>query len=553
MKSVIIYIKRFFVSVASIIFVSTSHTFAQTDTSKTNLQLNQVEVVKTFEVILQDARKTNIRAVLPKQNSFAPTYTYDITILPIELKYPDPQIKPLAMDSDPPFKVNNGYITAGYGMRKNPEFSAGYHTAKKDTYDAGFHLGYQALDNNKKVPFQQYRDLTIDLYGHYMLKENMQLYGNVETSFKKRYLFHTDIGVDTLFTQDKSGRSINRYGVKAGIKNAEPTRFNFNYDFNLTIDNVSLINTIVSENGINFAFSGEKLFKKNTYLGVTSFYDYTTLNGPKNLNLSVAGLQPVLKTKYKNLIFQGGVDLLYSSDGNSSVFPEIYISYGVAGPALQIFASVEQDYFTNHFRNVTLRNPFLANNPDSLVNTVFQKYFAGLKGQYSFVTYQISAGFKDAKQMMFLLNQKTDVRYFNMVYGDADIVFVSGNLDFALTQNISFGGWLTQNVFKVKGITNPWHTPNIEGYAFGKAKLLANKLDLNAGLYFGSKVIFQNKENVVQKSNALYDFNLSATYHFTPKFSLYMQGINLLDNKFERWYGYPSVGINGVVGVSVVF
>ena len=140
-----------------------------------------------------------------------------------------------------------------------------------------------------------------------------------------------------------------------------------------------------------------------------------------------------------------------------------------------------------------------------------------------------------------------------MVYGDAKIAFVAGNVDFALTDVISLGGSITQNVFKLKDITNAWHTPNIEGSAYGLARLLNGKLELNANLYFGNKVLFLNKENLAENSNALFDMNIGAQYSVSKKFSLFIKGINLLDNKFERWYGYQSVGINGLAGIRIIF
>jgi hypothetical protein len=127
----------------------------------------------------------------------------------------------------------------------------------------------------------------------------------------------------------------------------------------------------------------------------------------------------MFKTKYKNLIFEGGLNALYSSDLNSALFPEIYISYGIAGPVLQVYAGISQEQYGNHYRNVTLRNPFLSNDIDSLVNTVSRKYYAGIKGQYSYITYQFTGGLKDARDMMFMTNKKSDLRYFDMVYSDA--------------------------------------------------------------------------------------------------------------------------------------
>ena len=57
-----------------------------------------------------EAQKVTIKSVLPSQKPYNPSYKYDITIVPLELKYPDPQIKPLAMNPEPPFKINKGTV-----------------------------------------------------------------------------------------------------------------------------------------------------------------------------------------------------------------------------------------------------------------------------------------------------------------------------------------------------------------------------------------------------------------------------------------------------------
>lgn len=524
---------------------------AQSDTTK--LKINQVEVVKAFEVTLEESRKADIKPVIPKEKPYNPNYKYDITIVPANLKYPDPQIKPLAMNPDAPFKVKKGYIQAGYGLRKNPEIMAGYHTSKKETYDAGIHLQYESLNNHTSLPYQQYSNTIADVFGNYMIRENMKLYGGLNTSFRKRYLYHDDIGVDTLYTKDKSARNLNRYEITAGISNAEPTKYLFNYDFRLGLDNLSITNGSIRENGIKASAKLEKLFKKNSIIALEGDFDYTAFNGKKELSITTAMFRPMFKTKYKNLILEAGVNALYSSDKNSAVFPEIYLSYGVAGPILQVYAGVSQVQYTNHFRNISQRNPYLANDPDSLKNSVFRKYYGGVKGQYSFVTYQITGGFKDVNDMMLLTNKKTDVRYFDMVFSDANIIFVSGNIEFKASEAISLGGWINQNIFDLKSQPEAWHTPNLEGSVYGRSKLLNDKLELSADLYFGSRLPYLNRENKISKTNALLDFNAGAQYHFTDYVSAFIRGNNLLHNKFERWYGYPAVGINAMIGCKVVF
>jgi hypothetical protein len=534
-----------------ILLVITLPLVAQKDSTK--LQINQVEVIKSFEANLEDARKIVVKPVITPQKEFKPTYQYDISIVPIELKYPDPEVKPLAMNPDGPFLVNKGFIHAGYGLLKNPEILAGYHFAQKDRYDAGIQINYESLDNTNKNPYQRYRNTGIDLYGNLLVKENMKIYGKLETDFRKRYFYHTDLGIDTLFNEVQSERTINGYNITAGIANPEPTKYKFNYDLSLALRNMSITNQDARDNGVTVNGKIEKHFNKGTVLSIDGRYDYAAFNGSKEISLSTASLLPLIKTKIKNVIIHGGVSMIYSSDNNSALFPEVMISYGLAGQKLQVFAGVHQDVFTNTFTNVSQRNPYLNTNMDSLQNSVFQEFYGGVKGKFLFLTYQVKGGFKNVSNQMYLLNNQTDLRVFDMVYDDLGIVFVSGNLDFAFSEHVHFGGWLTQNVFNTELQPKAWHIQNLEANAYATADFFNQKLKLKAELFFGNGVDFINKENIITKSNVLFDLNIGAEYNLFNKVSIFARGINLLNNRFERWYGYPSVGINGMIGIKVVF
>ncbi|MBK8886386.1 MAG: hypothetical protein IPN46_07450 [Saprospiraceae bacterium] len=157
--------------------------YGQVDSTK--LDIKQVEVVKSFEANLEQANIVVVKPVSPAQKVFNPKYEYDISIVPLELKAPDPQIKPLAMNPDGPFLVKKGFFHAGYGIKKNPEILGGYHWSKKDNYDAGIVLNYQSLDNSANVPYQKYSDAGIDFHGNYLIRENLKVYGGISTIGRK--------------------------------------------------------------------------------------------------------------------------------------------------------------------------------------------------------------------------------------------------------------------------------------------------------------------------------------------------------------------------------
>ncbi len=526
--------------------------FAQKDTTK-NLELNQVEVIKSFEAILEEAKRINIDPAAPQPAAYDPKFKYDITILPADLKYPDPQIKPLAMDADPPFKVNHGYLYAGYGSRKNPRVSAGYHVSRKDSYDLGAEVNFESLDNSSKVPYQKLRNAGVGLYGHYMVRENLKVFGNVSTDFRKRYFYHTGLNVDSLFSEESSARNLNSYHIKAGISNVEPTRFSLNYNVSGGVRKLAITNADADEGGIFAQARAEKLFGEKTVLSLNAEVDYTSFSGNRELSLTIAQLRPMLKTKIGLLTLSGGASILSTGDKGTSVFPEILVSYGLENQKLQVFAGLGQEYFANNLTNITKANPFISTSLDSLTSTVFRSYYGGIRGRFLWITYEAKAGWKDVKGQVFMLNNSADPRIFNMNYDDTGIFFISGSVDLSLMESLSLGGMIQQNILSLDNLAQPWHTPTFQGSAFAKYTLLDDKLQLRSDLFLANGVHYLDLTGKPDKTDVLFDLNVSVEYSITEKLKVYLTAENLVNNKYQRWYGYPIVGTNVIGGLKVVF
>lgn len=525
---------------------------AQKDTTK-QLQLNQVEVIKAFEANLEEAKKINVEPSLPEPTPYNPQFRYNITIVPADLKYPDPQIKPLAMDPDGPFRVNKGYIHAGYGTRINPTLFAGFHKARKDSYDAGLELNYMSIDNSKNVPYQKMRNAGVALYGNYIVKENLKVYGKLKTDFNRRFLYHTGINVDSLYSEAQSARNLTGYNITAGISNVEPTRFSINYNLEAGVRKLAITNQDANEGGIFATAMAEKLFGEKTVLSVMGKIDYTSYSGGKELSLTLTQVKPMIKTKISGLTLQGGVQLLSVSKDKSYVFPELMASYGLAGQKLQIFAGLGQDYFTNNMSNVTLYNPFVNTHIDSLVNTVFKNYYGGIRGRFLMVTYEAKAGWKNVSKQLFMLNRASDVRVFDMVYDDSGIFYISGSIDLTITEKLDVGGLVTQNVFNLSTLQKPWHAQTFNASAYAKWSLLDDKLLLRSDLFVASGVPYLANSGIADKTGSQLDLNLSAEYAVLEKLRIFLTGENLFNNKYQRWSGYPVVGLNVMAGLKAAF
>lgn len=526
--------------------------YSQKDGDPT-LDIKQIEVIKDFQAQLEDASIIEVHPVMPVGAEFKPKYEYEITIAPLELKYPEPQIRALAMETDGPFIVKKGYLYAGYGIKKNPEIMAGYSIAYKDRYDAGIRIGYSALDNSNKVPYQKYSDTEVGLYGNFLVKENLKVYGQFDTHLMGRYLYHTDLGIDTLYNDSELKRDLNYFKIKLGIANPEPTKYNINYDLSLGFHNLAITNEKGKDNGFSLSGRAEKQFGTSSVFYVDADLNRYKHKVDSSLQLTNFWLSPHFKTKLSSLYVDVGVGILSSNDGQSSLYPEVRLAHEIAGQKVQAFAYVKQNYFANTFSNWYERNPYLNSQLDSLKTTVWQEFAGGIQGKYSFLKYQAKAGYKTIKDQMYMLNAEYDIRYFDMVFDDANAVFIGGNLDFDFSEMISFGGWVTQHFYKLNSLSHTWHTPNFEANAYVASHLINNKLVLRADLFLGSSVPYINKAGEEDDSNLLFDLNIGADYSLSDNFRIYIQGLNLLNNRYERWYGYPSVGINARAGIKWVF
>ncbi|MCC7318815.1 MAG: TonB-dependent receptor, partial [Bacteroidales bacterium] len=85
---------------------------------------------------------------------------------------------------------------------------------------------------------------------------------------------------------------------------------------------------------------------------------------------------------------------------------------------------------------------------------------------------------------------------------------------------------------------------------------------LNAQWSFETEVIALGERFAAGKVETLFkpirlkplvDLNIEATYRFTEQFSIFVQGNNMLNNRYERFYNYPVQGLQLLGGIKVLF
>ncbi|MEZ4907049.1 MAG: hypothetical protein R2771_05280 [Saprospiraceae bacterium] len=145
--------------ILSIIAIAFSITLAYSQDNE--LKIEDVKVIKDFDVQIADFNKINIDPVLPTYDIKSRTYTYSVRPLPVKLDYEKPQIRPLALKPEILEKSNNYYLKAGYGIPNflELEASAGF---KKNDFSGFAIASYLGADNSKNIPNQKISQAKLD-------------------------------------------------------------------------------------------------------------------------------------------------------------------------------------------------------------------------------------------------------------------------------------------------------------------------------------------------------------------------------------------------------
>ncbi|MEZ4911967.1 MAG: hypothetical protein R2774_14030 [Saprospiraceae bacterium] len=519
------------------------------DTIKQDLDFNQVEVVKAFEANLADANIIHVNAPQPVVKPYNPKYNYDITIVPLPLKYPDPQIKPLAMNPDGPFKVRNGFLDASYSFLINPRIHTGYNVIKKDEYTLGGTFFFEALDNTKNSDLQSYTDGSLDLFGTKLMKENLELFASIGGEYRGRKLYFVHNPIDT--TLDGNRTLIHANG-KLGLRSVEFSDGVLGYEASLILGNTVSKNTDVKESSLQLVGSLWYPVSSAFRLNFDGLYQLVTQNIDGGRESQIWNFIPMIKSNFGRFYFNVGVDLL-GADSKTFIFPNVMVDYPLLGQTIQIFGGVKQSHFLNSLQGLSTYNPYFSPLNSDFKTSVSQSFFGGLRGEYNFIHYEAQIGVKSVKNMAMFLNDDADKRFFNIVYDDVNVVYIAGNLNFNFSETMSIGGKIQQNIYSTDIQDHAWHMPLTELSATYNWRLLDRKLDFSSEINFATPSKYLIDQTTIDNTNTKVDLNVQLKYHFSDRISMYVKGQNLLNNRFERYFGYPTVGLNAGAGIRVIF
>ena len=547
---------RPFVLGSCLLLVSIS---AYAQTPKPNLEDNSVTVVTSFEARLTDAERVRVNPVPPPPDTTSRRQTYTIVPNPLEIEYPAPTIRPRAITRETPEPIKRGYAKIGFGVPNALYGDVSYDLIGQDNLDLGFYGKHYSFNNDKQVENMRASDTKVGVEGNYLFEQGFAVAGGLSYDTRTRSYYgynFPELERDSNLTFEKNDvrQRFGTFGAHAKIYNGTRTEGDFDYSagFGLYLTSAE---PSVRETNFDINIAATKWINGTNPLDVELRADFTNFKDTATQNLNVVSLSPSYTVVVADRIkLKAGVRLT-SQEDDFDVFPNFTASTVIVESVLSAFAGVEGNVQKNTLRTLSDYNPWI-NTRLRVRNSEATRYYGGIEGTYRGIAYRAEAGYKYLDNLALYKTRRGDgdaIPDFNVVYDDGSQVYVQATATLPLVRDLDLSATFVQRFYSMEDEEKPWHLPSLSLNAAGIYTLANLPLQLRADLFLENGLPYQTVEGGADNLNALLDLSLSAEYTINDRFGAWVRVNNLLNNKRQRFFQYPTLGTNFMIGATASF
>lgn len=488
------------------------------------------------------------------------SYTYEVKNFFLDAK-------PAITDTEP-FQKNFGsnrgmlyrsYVKAGYGNYQSPLGELYINNIESDFLNYGVFLKHQGFYEGPvdgKNSAEDHTDIRLD--GSYF-QEDIEFFGKLGYDRDKHHFYGYRPGLEV--ARDTIGQILNTIYGNVGLRRIDRESM-FYYEAGLGL---RLFNDNYSAREHEVSLSAKLGVKANDErwrggLGLQGFVSSPSDTTFSDINRNYARLSPYVQFADEQFKIKAGANLVVDNDGlpemstSFHVFPSIAASYYLS-ESFGIYAEYEGDVIRKTYYDFVMENPFLGPSAE-LKNTVqnFQ-IDAGVKGAINDeLSYKTGIRYGDYENMHFYANHVSDSARFQLIYDSGTKV-----LNYHVSVGWKYEDWYKLQAsgnyyhYELSDISSPWHRPEwalgVENYIMPNDKwFITANLNLLGGI---QALNLQSAESTTL--NPIIDLAAKVDYAFTPRFSVFVEGNNLLNQKNERYWNYRVRGIQGIGGLTFKF
>ena len=260
-----------------------------------------------------------------------------------------------------------------------------------------------------------------------------------------------------------------------------------------------------------------------------------------------------------------GVNRVQNKDQFLAVRPDVSGSLYVLNKKLEFYAGLNGGRKLMTYSDIITENPFVGCDFGLLAQNVKLGFDGGVRTNISeVVDLHLGVRYRHTDNDPLFVSTRNQAYLCDLVYDETQLTSVLADMRVKLRGGFTTDLGFAYNNYKTTDEDYAWHRPKMEG----KLKLT---YDVNDKLAFNTTFLYQGMRYAkvwndgpywmaknppvydAVKLKDVYDLSLGADYCFNDQLSAFAKLDNVLNQKYQLYYGYPVEGIQFFAGLKMRF
>lgn len=541
----------------------------------------EVKVRTNFKPKIKKAKRIGEMPNVTDTLSLKKQFDYSIRSKSLNVNFKPGSIKAAKMTSAPLTKVHGHSLDLAAGNYATLFADYRYNNLKSKETDFGLHLQYYSsngklkLDNGDKVK-PDWNEFLAEIHGNHYLAD-AKISSRIFFKHKSFNYYGSPLSTDIIGDNnifDYNNQRYNHVGLETSYETLNKDTKDLNYKLGVELEyftdkyNVSEIDLGV--NGLAELKAGDgswTLESSLNFIQTNNLVYWSSGLRDRDVNSTLWVVNPSYNLTVGNFNMKLGVKAqsVIGNDSEFKLYPDVKFNLVLVDQVLDMFAGLDGNLDLNTMRSISNSNPFAHSGLDVANTSTNYRIYSGLKTRISSKSNALlSVEYASIDDQYFFSMANVAVsplgelpiqtHYSNkyaVVYGDLSKLSFTGEVDLQVNKELNLYGLAKYTHYSLDGLEEAWDMPNFEMETKATYRFTDQWL-FNAHLLFvGERKVMTNGDIAIL--DALADFGLGAEYKWNDILSAYANMNNIFDAESYLWHGYPSQGINGMIGLKLVF
>lgn len=547
--------KRINFVIAAVFILISSLSNAQSHNEEVTVEGKFVPKIQRSERITQTPDMPERDFEIPNYEINTEDFIYNYTV---ELE----PVSPINYTSNKPISLTNNFLKAGFGTRISPDFIFKHYSniTKRTNLGIGINHNSTWLDM-KNYSNTKYMNNAFNISMTNRFSQ-LQLHSYIDYHYDMYYINEGIDSITNVNSDIDAARKIHSLNVGLSANN-----------------NKSSYKSLYDEFLLNYHYTGiqggmqENLLKLKAHLEHSNSWfkgDDNTQTLTLDINaeadnleqtLFLAAINPYLDldNDFYNLHIGFRLDATTNSTSLGGIYPDIKGSLYLFKRNIEFYAAIGGKTKINTLKEVLEENPFLVSDINNIGEFDYEKTKFDFQGGLKFkalnkINARIGIRYRNIQNYIFYVPSFENQGTFDIELSNCTVFNILADVNFRLNDKISATANFAYNNYsrELYYFTHNWYKPNVEFMLKGFYKY-NDKWDFNIATYFEGERYAQSFDGNVEKLKPICDIQLGCNYNFKDDLSFYAEVKNLIHNKYQIYYGYPSYGFQMFLGFKYRF